>query len=112
MLDDVWAPRGFGGVVLPGGVVVVVGAGGVALDVVVVVPGVVAAGACVVVVVVDVAVVVAEACGVLGGNIPPLNVTVLKWQLLQGALVMGWFGVLPTAILLLWQLAQGPSAWT
>jgi hypothetical protein len=70
----------------------------VAAEVLVAVPGIVAA--------------VVGACGALGGNIPPLKVTVLKWQLLQGALVMGWFGVLPTAILLLWQLAQGPSAWT
>jgi hypothetical protein len=63
---------------LPGDVVAVVGADGVALDVTVVVLGGIAADAGVVVAVVDVVVVAARGCGVLGGSIPPLNVTVLR----------------------------------
>lgn len=58
-------------------------------------------------------VVVAVAAGVgVVARMPPLNVTVLKWQVLQAALVTGWLGVLPTATLPLWQAAHGPSAWT
>jgi hypothetical protein len=36
----------------------------------------------------------------------PTNVTVLLWQVSQGALVAMWFGALPGAALPLWQLAQ------
>jgi hypothetical protein len=91
--------------------VVAAGVAEVVLDVAAAVPDVVAvaAGAAAVP---GLAAAVVGACGVLDGSIPPLNVTVLKWQLLQGAFVTGWFGVLPAAVLLLWQLAQGPSAWT
>src|SRR5258708_19914893 len=43
----------------------------------------------------------------------PANVTVLLWQVSQGALVVMWFDGLPVAAAPLWQVAQPPTkpAW-
>jgi len=106
MPDDVRAPGGFDEPAFGGAVVAAVAAGVVVVAVPAGVVAFVPAGAGVV------AAVVAGALGGSVGTIPPLNVTVLKWQVLQAAFVMMWLGVLPVAVLLLWQFAQGPSAWT
>jgi hypothetical protein len=50
--------------------------------------------------------------GTLLGTVAPAKLTVLKWQFPQGAEVTMWLFGLPSASLPLWQLAQGPIAWT
>ena len=92
-LDDAWVLGGFDELVSGGTVLVALAAGVVATA-----GGVVAVDA--------------AAFGGSGRTTAPLNVTVLRWQVLHGALVTMCWGVLPVANLLLWQLAQGASAWT